>query len=208
MNFAGPSQIRRAIQGARQEVLLSLPGHEPARQEQLEQQVDTAAARSITGDSDVAVRMYVPSAVRGTDRLPEHTLATLAMEGLEIHSTSGRNPRMAIIDRSIVILACNQADYDDGALIGHGLPFTPILVRSLTSDLPEDDTVLPDAGALNPISREVLRQLTLGTKDEAAAREMGMALRTYRRTVARIMDSLDARSRFQAGYVAAQRNLL
>jgi len=37
---------------------------------------------------------------------------------------------------------------------------------------------------------------------------MGLALRTYQRAVARVMGTLDARSRFQAGYLAAQRNLL
>lgn len=66
---------------------------------------------------------------------------------------------------------------------------------------------MPEEG-LTALDREVLRQLALGTKDETAAREMGLALRTYRRMVARLMDSLDARSRFQAGYLAGQRGLL
>ncbi|MGW0752886.1 hypothetical protein [Streptomyces sp. NPDC002587] len=63
-------------------------------------------------------------------------------------------------------------------------------------------------GELPSVAREVLRQLALGTKDETAAREMGMALRTYRRVVAQLMENLDARSRFQAGFLAGQRGLL
>jgi DNA-binding NarL/FixJ family response regulator len=59
------------------------------------------------------------------------------------------------------------------------------------------------AGDLQPLEREVLRRLTTGSTDEAAARELGIALRTYRRVVARMMVRLGARSRFQAGYLAA-----
>ena len=70
--------------------------------------------------------------------------------------------------------------------------------------LASDSAVRTDTVAEpEPIAREVLRQLARGAKDESAARDMGMALRTYRRTVARLMDQLNARSRFQAGYRAA-----
>ncbi|MFE0695119.1 hypothetical protein ACFXOK_00265 [Streptomyces sp. NPDC059173] len=117
---------------------------------------------------------------------------------------------MVIIDRSVVVLARNRTDYADGALIGHGLPFTPMLVRILTSAarVEKHETPPVEEEPLTPLSREILRQLSRGAKDEAAARDMGMALRTYRRAVARLMDSLDATSRFQAGYAAAQRNWL
>ncbi|MFI5830157.1 hypothetical protein ACIA6C_23410 [Streptomyces sp. NPDC051578] len=204
MNFAGQAQIRRAIHGARSEVLLAVPGEGP-----LEDQVDVTAAHGMTGSAGVSVKMYVPAAARGTDRLPERQLAALARRGVEIHSTPGRSPRMVIIDRSVVVLARNEEDYSEGALIGHSLPFTPMLVHSLTASAPNgpEDRPVPEE-ALTALDREVLRQLALGTKDETAAREMGLALRTYRRMVARLMDSLDARSRFQAGYLAGQRGLL
>jgi len=64
----------------------------------------------------------------------------------------------------------------------------------------------PGAGPgeqLEPLEREVLRRLTSGSTDEAAARELGLAVRTYRRVVARVMVRLGARSRFQAGFLAA-----
>ncbi|MFE7097055.1 hypothetical protein [Streptomyces erythrochromogenes] len=185
-------------------MLLAVPGEGP-----LEGQVDVAAAHGLTGNSGVSVRMYVPAAARGRAGLPEHRLAALAREGVEIHSTPGRSPRMVIIDRSVVVLARNQEDWTEGALIGHHLPFTPMLVRSLTATGPADDAVAPQVKEeLSALDRQVLRQLALGTKDETAAREMGLALRTYRRMVARLMDSLDARSRFQAGYLAGQHGLL
>jgi DNA-binding NarL/FixJ family response regulator len=53
----------------------------------------------------------------------------------------------------------------------------------------------------------VLRALGSGITDEAAARELGMSLRTYRRRVAELLDGLDASSRFQAGVRAGEPGL-
>ncbi|MGW1774925.1 hypothetical protein [Streptomyces sp. NPDC002104] len=203
MNFAGPTQIRHVIHGARREVLLAVP-HVSG----LKEQVDVAAAHSVTAGSGVSVKVFVPPGERGGVEHHGGRLSELAKEGVEIHALTGHSPRMAIIDGSVVIWAMNQKDYSDGAFIGHKLPFIPLLVRSLTTPEPPGDGAPAPVQDLNPLSREVLRQLTLGTTDETAAHHMGMALRTYRRSVARLMDSLDARSRFQAGYLAAQRNLL
>lgn len=50
----------------------------------------------------------------------------------------------------------------------------------------------------------VLKLLRAGRLDDAAARELGVSLRTYRRRVAAIMRSLGARSRFQAGARAVE----
>ncbi|MFK4100722.1 hypothetical protein ACI2L1_11730 [Streptomyces sp. NPDC019531] len=201
MNFAGPTQIRRSIHSARHEVMLVMPSGLGT----LEEQVDLAAADSVT---DISVRIYIPPTVRGGPSFPECQLTALAKKGVEIHAAPGHAPRMVIIDRSVVVLARNRADYSEGALIARGLPFTPMLVHSLTASTSlEGNDVSPDERQLDPLSREVLRQLALGSKDEVAAREMGMALRTYRRVVARLMGTLDARSRFQAGYLAARHNL-
>lgn len=46
---------------------------------------------------------------------------------------------------------------------------------------------------------KVLCALGSGATDEAAARELGMSLRTYRRRVAELLANLGAASRFQAG---------
>ncbi|WP_327279924.1 MULTISPECIES: hypothetical protein [unclassified Streptomyces] len=203
VNFAGPPQIRRAIHEASREVVLVMP-----RRCAFEEQVDLTAAHSVSMDSDVSVKVYVPPPGQGSSDDRAGRLAKLAQDGMEIHSGAAHGPRMVIIDRSVLIWARNQEDYSSGALIGHMLPFTPLLLRSLTAPQPTDEGGDPATEGLDSVSREVLRQLALGSKDEAAAREMGMALRTYRRMVARLMDSLDARSRFQAGYLAARQNLL
>jgi DNA-binding NarL/FixJ family response regulator len=102
------------------------------------------------------------------------------------------------------VIASGEAGYDDGALIGRDQP----LARRLLGVLGVFGAAEGGPGAgpgeqLEPLEREVLRRLTSGSTDEAAARELGLAVRTYRRVVARVMVRLGARSRFQAGFLAA-----
>ncbi|MFE7043007.1 transcriptional regulator [Streptomyces atratus] len=57
-------------------------------------------------------------------------------------------------------------------------------------------------------ARQILDCLQVGITDEAAARELSVSVRTYRRYVAEIMALLGASSRFQAGVRAAELGLL
>lgn len=62
------------------------------------------------------------------------------------------------------------------------------------------------APAAQPISArewQVLQLLAQGCTDEAAARSLGVSLRTVRRVTAELMEKLGAKSRFQAGLKAA-----
>ena len=56
-----------------------------------------------------------------------------------------------------------------------------------------------DGPSLDERNREVAQMLGSGLTDEAAARKLGLSLRTYRRRVAELMELLEADSRFQAG---------
>jgi hypothetical protein len=58
-------------------------------------------------------------------------------------------------------------------------------------------------GAAGP-DDALLALLAAGLKDEAIARRLGCGVRTVRRRIAVAMESLDARTRFQAGYQAAR----
>lgn len=60
------------------------------------------------------------------------------------------------------------------------------------------------ASSLTPRERQVLHLLSSVDKDEIAAREMGVSLRTYRRHVAELFDRLGAANRFQAALLARQ----
>jgi hypothetical protein len=62
--------------------------------------------------------------------------------------------------------------------------------------------------ATDSIHATVLSYLYAGTLDDAAARELGISVRTYRRYVARVLRNLNVTSRFQAGVKAANLKLL
>lgn len=61
---------------------------------------------------------------------------------------------------------------------------------------------------LSPGERELLLLLAKGMTDEAAAKRLGVSLRTVRRQMAALMERLGASSRFEAGLKAAQRGWL
>ncbi|MDT0546775.1 MULTISPECIES: DNA-binding response regulator [Streptomyces] len=56
--------------------------------------------------------------------------------------------------------------------------------------------------------RRVLRRLGDGVTDEAAARELAISVRTYRRYVTGILELLEVNSRFQAGVRASELGIL
>jgi DNA-binding NarL/FixJ family response regulator len=59
-----------------------------------------------------------------------------------------------------------------------------------------------------PIIRKVLELLASGYTDETAARKLNLSVRTYRRYTAQLMSQLKAKSRFQAGVLAARLGLV
>ncbi|RKS70915.1 sugar-specific transcriptional regulator TrmB [Actinomadura pelletieri DSM 43383] len=61
---------------------------------------------------------------------------------------------------------------------------------------------------LSDADRHLLTLLAAGLKDEAVARYTGMGARTVSRHVARLLRTLNARTRFQAGVHAARRGLI
>ncbi|MDT0406950.1 response regulator transcription factor, partial [Streptomyces edwardsiae] len=60
-------------------------------------------------------------------------------------------------------------------------------------------------GGLSPMERRVLVAMCTVGKDEAGARELGVSVRTYRRHVAELMQTLGAASRAQAALLARER---
>ncbi|WP_432073386.1 helix-turn-helix domain-containing protein [Streptomyces wuyuanensis] len=66
----------------------------------------------------------------------------------------------------------------------------------------------PAGGALPPEQRELLALLAAGLKDEAIARRLGVHVHTARRRISRLLESLGAETRFQAGARATLRGWL
>ncbi|MFJ9796588.1 helix-turn-helix domain-containing protein [Streptomyces sp. NPDC101145] len=63
-------------------------------------------------------------------------------------------------------------------------------------------------GCGGPEQRELLRLLAAGLKDEAIARRLGVHVHTARRRISRLLEALEARTRFQAGAQATARGWL
>lgn len=75
--------------------------------------------------------------------------------------------------------------------------------------LPLDVTLGERSGAEDgEVDRDLLALLAAGIGDSAIARQLGVSERTVRRRVAGLLESLDVRTRFQAGVQARARGLL
>ncbi|SEM58641.1 helix-turn-helix transcriptional regulator [Nonomuraea pusilla] len=188
------------------------------------------AARDLDTWSQPEARLRIAGGMRAPDA-PGFTVrkllspAALADEGARRHlrevTAKGAHVRISsaplphetiIIDRRVMILAAG----DDGpgpreftvttvpALIGGVYALFQAAWETATDFTAYFDGAMPhlDADGL-----AVLRELGAGHTDEAAARRLGLSLRTYRRRVAALMAALDAGSRFQAGLRAAELGL-
>ncbi|WP_242906802.1 helix-turn-helix transcriptional regulator [Actinomadura terrae] len=158
-----------------------------------------------------ARKLYAPAAL--ADEESERKLLELAARGPEIRICAAPLPRETIVvDRRVAILA--------GPPVAGVREYTVVRspgvvdgVLALFEAAWETAAALADhrrsrPPALGEQSRTILRLLAGGLKDEAAARRLGLSLRTYRRRVAEILVLLDADSRFQAGLRARDLGLL
>ncbi|QTD99718.1 helix-turn-helix transcriptional regulator [Streptomyces cyanogenus] len=73
---------------------------------------------------------------------------------------------------------------------------------------PLDDLVDRLRESPTPQEQAILRLMSAGVRDEVIAREIGVSIRTLRRTLAAVMDKLGAENRFQAGIKAVARGWL
>ncbi|MFB4309086.1 DNA-binding response regulator [Actinomadura sp. GTD37] len=156
-------------------------------------------------------KLYTPAAL--ADEESERRLVELAGAGARVRICPAPLPHETIIvDRRVAILAGPAR----GGVREYTVVRSPGVVQgvvSLYSATWEAAVELADyrrdrPPALTEESRRILALLGGGLKDEAAARRLGMSLRTYRRRVAEILTLLDAGTRFQAGIRAHEFGLI
>jgi len=131
--------------------------------------------------------------------------------GAQIRISTDEINETIVLDRRLVILAGDlSAGRRSYSVITQ--PETVSGVSSLfeaawraATDLAAYDAQIAEIRQLAP---RVLDLLGQGVKDEAAARTLGLGVRTYRRRVAELMAALGAESRFQAGVRARQLGLV
>ncbi|GAA1234614.1 hypothetical protein GCM10009665_26030 [Kitasatospora nipponensis] len=137
----------------------------------------------------------------------------LTDSGGEVRTAPVLPPRMLLFDREVALVPIDPGNTRAGALCTR----EPGIVASLASIYDQAwDTAVPLGAAatrdtntgLAQGETELLALLAGGMTDEAAAKRLGIGLRTVRRHMAGIMERLDAGSRFEAGIKAAQRGWL
>ncbi|MFI6644788.1 helix-turn-helix transcriptional regulator [Streptomyces sp. NPDC050504] len=133
-------------------------------------------------------------------------LRELTAQGAEIRVSPHPLERMIICDRAVALTPIDPENTARGALLTRepGLVSTVVSLFermwAASQELPEE--ALP---TLTETEQRILRTLYLVDKDETGARQLNMALRTYRKHVARLMARLDADNRFQAALRARER---
>lgn len=134
--------------------------------------------------------------------------------GTEIRSTPVIPIRMIIADRSLVALLHRQPQLPlemfvvrEPAIV---IPLIDLYEMSWAAAKPIDAVEPRQSDDRAPTQQELalLRLLAAGSTDEAAAKKLGVSVRTVRRIMAELMDQLEASSRFEAGHKATQRGWL
>jgi len=159
--------------------------------------------------------IYAQSALDAPGKLDE-ILAAIAA-GEEAKVLPDVPLKLSIVDRKIarMFLSSDEPDVETGVLTVRASPIIEALVV-LFESLWERAVPLSDASMSPPAlagnddspadaDRKLLALLAAGLTDEAIARHLGITTRSLRRRMRKLMDQLDARSRFQAGLQAAWR---
>ncbi|WP_275003619.1 DNA-binding response regulator [Promicromonospora iranensis] len=131
--------------------------------------------------------------------------------GAQVRITSDEINETIILDRRLVILA---GDVSAGVR-SYSVITQREAVQGVTSlfdaawrSATDLDVYDAQTAEIRQLAPQVLDLLSQGVKDEAAARSLGLGVRTYRRRVAELMDALGAESRFQAGVRARELGLV
>ncbi|HEX3780075.1 MAG TPA: DNA-binding response regulator [Pseudonocardiaceae bacterium] len=155
-------------------------------------------------------KMYGPRAV--ADQRDAAQLLEMAATGIQIRiCLAPLAHETIIVDRRVAFIAGQVVD----GVQSYSVVQTPEVVagvRSLFFGTWQGATDLTDYLPSPPPQVDeqgltILRLLSAGQKDETAARQLGLSVRTYRRRVAELMELLGASSRFQAGVRARELGL-
>lgn len=134
--------------------------------------------------------------------------------GAEIRSTPVVPIRMVIVDRSLAAILHKQPQLPGEMFVVREpallIPLIELFETSWAAAKPIGGPEPKQSGEREPTPQELalLRFLASGSTDEAAAKKLGVSVRTVRRIMAELMERLEASSRFEAGHKATQRGWL
>ncbi|MFF3437234.1 LuxR C-terminal-related transcriptional regulator [Streptosporangium sp. NPDC002721] len=200
-------KIEELVAGCRQELL----GFEPKSAQTSDNLAASRPLDEALTERGVAIRVIYPDSVRN-DQATSGYATWLTGNGGQVRTTPGLPLRMLIFDRRVALLPTDPADSGAGAVLLRGAGVVAALIalfeQTWGAAVPFGEERRRDEKGLSSQEREVLRLLSTGLTDEAVARRLDVSVRTLRRVTAELMERLEARSRFQAGYLAAARGWL
>ncbi len=161
-------------------------------------------------DRGVSVRTVTDR--RGSD-FPERARELIALTRLGLQARIGQRlpTGLVLVDRRTCLLPPQPSD--DGGAGGTALVLGASLLHRAALPLFESlwARATPVGSPASPLTagqRELLGLLASGLKDETIARRLGVHVHTARRRITRMLEELDADTRFQAGVQAAIRGWL
>ncbi|MER5417881.1 helix-turn-helix transcriptional regulator [Streptomyces virginiae] len=134
----------------------------------------------------------------------EHLVAA----GAQIRTLPEVLPQMIIVDRALALLPARSG----GALIIREPDLLAYLLDVFERDWAQATPYATGPQAAHGVSQTmkqtILVMLAKGLKDDTIARRLGISLRTCRRHVSELLETLGAHSRFEAGVIAERQGLL
>lgn len=131
--------------------------------------------------------------------------------GLHVRVADSPLHELVLVDDRVALVRWDVGEAGEQAMAaqGHAVTrtFHALFAWVWDSALPAVDYRRLGERARDGLTQQILAFLNAGYKDDSAARQLGLSVRTYRRHVAEIMRYLGATSRFQAGARAAKLGL-
>ncbi|MFI1168059.1 helix-turn-helix transcriptional regulator [Streptomyces sp. NPDC020801] len=190
------------LKGSREECLVVLPGRS---REQMELTASEVLERRLPPDG-VGVRLLVQESVR-RNRTVRRYVQRLIRPQDEMRTAVVSPPWMLVVDWETALVPIDPA-----AVVGalcvreRGIVGTlaAVFEAAWATATPLDVPRPACDAALTASDTGLLNLLATGITDEAAAKRLGVSLRTVRRQMSALMERLGASSRFEAGFKVAQ----
>lgn len=189
--------------------LLSLHAGEPPSEESFE--AAKLTDRELV-DRGVRLRIVYPVEFAQIDRVRDYT-KVMQEHGAEFQFADAVPYRIIVSDSARAVVPIVRGHRNEGAIIT-GEPALVSGLRHLAHGIFRAGRPLCDIDPASPSGRptqlelDVIRVMSLGLADDAAAKRLAVSERTFRRYVAQVFERLGATSRFQAGVRAVERGWL
>lgn len=181
---------------------------------------DTSTAAGAMVRPGVRLRSVYDSDGMADDGCLQTALGGAPTEG-ELRLLPGIPMKLVIFDRAAAIMPLRKEDPAAGSLVVHSSTLLEVLTALFESvweravplsleSSPASHAAIPERqeGALHSRTRDILRLMSVGMKDDAIARALRLSRRTVQTHISDLGRQLGARTRFQIALLAQERGLL